>query len=579
MAVAVQVAICLVIFGLHHWTALIVLRGDYTPFSAGDSVSSVVWDESQHYAPGPRRFMQTGRLPSEMDVVELENKLNAYTMLHSVVIGGIGYLLGSLEAAWILLDSILPAGLWLLLYWILGHYTPSTLVRSAGTWITMLVPFGPRNAMLLSDHAWIQPLELTRMPHPALSYLLLLGAAALTARAAAAGGWRRILLAGVTSGLLFYTYYFYWLAGFMALAIWFAAALLMRSRASPRVFAVATVGTVVGAAYIALVLRAMAQGSPHDLMARVGVFHREISVSAVFVLAATTILLLGLVRRTRVAASSGAIDMPVMLATSVTALVVAAALGRNFHLLSGYDPQHAHFWNRLIQPAMALLLFMAFARLAQRATGHRGTLVHGALLVFTLLCVGMGVCRQVSVGLKTNEDHRSSTERMVVLRWLRDHVPQDRVVGCLDARVTTLIPTVCGHWNFVPIGARSMATDHEILVRYLLAAHWEGEDPQQVRDDLTAPPPDSDRRWSGAVYRHWLTRWLRPELAGELDELMEQLDLPREMRDRRLDFIVLPPHRSLERISDLFPGSHVVHDNHGWRVIDVQSRSSDRAAG
>src|SRR5450432_2938233 len=108
-----------------HWASWLANRGDYTPFSASPRVSELVLDEGHYYATGPRRFMDTGSLAPELDVYELRHLRSGVAVAHSVLIGGAGRLLGSLEVAWALCDAVFPVLLWLLIYVWMGAVTDS----------------------------------------------------------------------------------------------------------------------------------------------------------------------------------------------------------------------------------------------------------------------------------------------------------------------------------------------------------------------------------------------------------------------------------------------------------------------
>src|SRR5262249_19601232 len=156
---------------------------------------------------------------SELAIIELRDRVNGYPTLHSIVFGATGYLFHSLETAWVVWHALLPTLIWLLVYKMCRVLSGSLVYCSAASWIVTLVPFGPRNLLLLGEDSWIQPLEISRMPHPALSFFVLLLALFLTSEALALGGRLRLVGAGLVCGLLFNAYYFYWIGLFLGFGI------------------------------------------------------------------------------------------------------------------------------------------------------------------------------------------------------------------------------------------------------------------------------------------------------------------------------------------------------------------------
>src|SRR5262249_1580740 len=147
----------------------------FTPFSVAYPVSAPTYDETSVYVPGPRRFFEKNSLKTEVDEFELRDAVGLFPgVAHSIVIGSIAKLVGSLEVSWVIAHGLFPASIWLLFYFCARTLrlpvTSAFLLATA----TCLIPFGPRNFFLLGQDALIQPLELSRMPQPGLSFAFLL---------------------------------------------------------------------------------------------------------------------------------------------------------------------------------------------------------------------------------------------------------------------------------------------------------------------------------------------------------------------------------------------------------------------
>src|SRR5206468_3479522 len=140
-------------------------------------------------------------------------------------------------------------------------------VAMFNAWFTCLVSFSPRNLLLITPGRFVQPLELTRTPQPALSFLLLLGAMWLLSRAMTQPTAARIVLGGLSAGLLFHAYYFYWVAFFGGVSCLFAILALSRKwDLAKAVGAVLAIGFVAGLPIFIWTFQTTRGGYAHDLM-------------------------------------------------------------------------------------------------------------------------------------------------------------------------------------------------------------------------------------------------------------------------------------------------------------------------
>src|SRR5262249_349134 len=150
-------------------------------------------------------------LRPEVDIFELRGAMSAWPLAHSVIIGSIAKLVGSLEVSWIIAHAVFPAIVWLLLFFCSRELQLPVTAALALATATCLIPFGLRNFFLMGQSALIQPLELSRLPHPGLSFTLVLLSIIAASRAVAADSFVAAVGAGILIGLNFYSYYFYWL--------------------------------------------------------------------------------------------------------------------------------------------------------------------------------------------------------------------------------------------------------------------------------------------------------------------------------------------------------------------------------
>jgi len=87
---------------------------------------------------------------------------------------------------------------------------------------------------------------------------------------------------------------------------------------------------------------------------------------------------------------------------------------------------------------------------------------------------------------------------MEMVQWLRGHEIQHRVIGTTDPDLCVLIPALTTNWTFVPVADRTMASQNEILTRYLVVARLAGNNSSEVAANLA--------QWTGGA-----RLWLNPE--------------------------------------------------------------------
>lgn len=567
LVLLVGILINLALFPLNHFVGMAVNHGDYTPFAVDPRVSDLVYDETQLYTPGPSRFFHSGKIQAELDVAELSDIPNGYPVLHSLVLGVLAKALGSMEFAWMVSHAVFPTLIWALLYWYACRALGSAVYSAAIAWGTCLVAFGPRNALLLRQGSFIQPLELTRLPHPSISFLVLFLAIVLLAHALDRPTVVRILLAGLTAGILFYAYYFYWITFFAGAGVLCLVLLwLKRGRFAKTVLAVLVIGSLAGAPYFSWTIRGMRSGLQQNLMWRVGDFSRSPDVPGL-VLAGLLLIFFCIFCKFRVRAQS---EEDVLLQVSLLAAIAGAAFGLNFHLLTGFDAQRFHFYNRALQPLItytAGLLMLGYEPAKKKLTGRAVLALTSTAMV---LLIAAACLRQIEVGRNTAQLQRQSDPKMDALTWLRSHEPTTGlVVGSTDRDLLTLIPGITGTWTFVPLGDRSMAPNLEILTRYLMLCRLEDRSWSDVENELT-----SDEKFTPNIshlsYALVMERKLTPPQLETVRTVWDHLDLAREFRSRRLDYFIT---RNSQIATVPFGVNRLtlIYQNSDWRVFRVNA--------
>src|SRR5262245_591734 len=93
------------------------LGNRFTPFSVAYRVSALTYDETELYVAVARRFFEKNSVRPEVDVFELRDTVGVYAgAAHSIVLGSMAKLVGSLEISWIIGRALFPASIWLLFF-------------------------------------------------------------------------------------------------------------------------------------------------------------------------------------------------------------------------------------------------------------------------------------------------------------------------------------------------------------------------------------------------------------------------------------------------------------------------------
>jgi hypothetical protein len=466
---------------LGHWVILAKNHGDYTPFAVSPPVSSISLDETTSYAPAARRFMTTGRLPAEVDDHELRAAA-AVPFLPLALLGAIGRLFGSLDAAFIAADVIFPAIAFGLFYAISSGVVASATHRAAASLASLFIPFGPRNFFWSGYDALLAKPDFARTPQPEVSLVVLLAAATLTARALRTD---RKAAAVVVSAAVIYCYYFYAIAWLIALTLAVICAFIYGRRQIARRALIILGGTILlGSPYFAVGLIGQLQGGQGNLLARVGA-----KTHAPY-LPGLALLLVGAGVLWRFGRDFLQRDEEWRERLGVLCLLALAGVaGLNAQVLTGYDAQHTHYWNRLVLPLAALIAACAGFRYIEKAMPERGRLFEVASLAISILLVANVGVRQIAVAELTAPSLKASRPEVEILDWTARNTAPGEVIGALSPNIILLTPALTADYAYVPFALRSLDSDADILDRYLQLALACGVTPERFAAIARAPGP------------------------------------------------------------------------------------------
>lgn len=529
--------IAALLFGMTHW-----LPGGGGPVFAADfGVSSLKYDESTLYSPGARRFADTLCPAWELDVIELRDARFSYPITHQIVLGVIAKLAGGVERAYMLGHSLLPACVWLLFYMLMLAGKHDAALASAAAWTACLAAAAPRNALLLGEDSFTQALELTRTPHPALSTAVLALALWALTRSLSQSGFKWPLIAGLCMGGLFYTYYFHAVAGWAALGGLFLISVFQREKGEWKELGIiALIGILVAVPYLFWTLASMRSGITRELMGRIGWFHRIPDVKALFGLAAAILLSLWLAKRGQGRSPAARV---------LAALLAGAFFVANLHLVTGYNAQHEHAYNRLLQPFGVLLA-------AVLLPVPRTRLLH----VVSAVWIGLAACRQAMVA----RHEKKQTVPEAALASL-NALDGGQVVAVMDGSLRGILPVKTPHWSFVPFGCRTLASNEEILIRFIVMAKLAGASKDETRALLHGKAqPGQFRTFCWDLLVSYEPREADAEL---FESLWDKTDPSAVLQTRRLDVLLLPDKAAAPEVLGFLFSPIFAAD--GWRAFFV----------
>ena len=592
----VCLALVSVIFGLPH---LLIPRllGEaraYTPLAVS-GVSALTYDETSTYAADVNYVLRHATPAYDTDVYEERDVPLPTSLAADYALAGLAALLGSVEAAFIACDFLLPPLALLLLHRLLLALTRSRQLALLGGLTVLLVPFGPRNFLevpfkLLGQQAAevIQPLEFSRILHPEVSFTLLTAGLLLLWRTLWTRSHAAAVLAGIVGALLFYTYAYYWpvWVGAAALVL-VGASLLERRLVGPLVLTnvLAWLGslpfwaTLANAAHYPNLATVVARH-----ISEVG--HLPPPYKLVYSIVYSLIFLAFAITFWRFAPVATIHDRRRRLHSLLfhAAIMVAGLAALNMEVFTGFNVEAMlHYNNRLFQPfltfAACSLVLASTPRLLQ-AAGRSRLLRHGprvvGLAVVTLLALAS--LRQVVVAANTAEAHTMSSSRQQLFAWLNAHTQLDDVVLSRDKTINDLVPVQTHNRVFVPNAERTSAPDDEIAQRFLIAMKLLQHDAGDVRallaQDVTHGEPPL-----GLTYSYFLflapDRWRLSD--ADIDRLLSSygaIDLRTELGRWRLDYVyAVGPERPAEVPGWVFSPAFDMGDGHLWRVAAATGSS------
>lgn len=277
--------------------------------------------------------------------------------------------------------------------------------------------------------------DFTRTPQPEISLTFVLLGLLLSARVLQPSTKRgTVVVAGLVGALIVYSYYFYAIAWGMALGMLLVLTLVWRNWAVAK--------------RIAVLLSVMSQPRFRTLLLRSVVEPR--GARPTYWLAWERTLMRPVwFRYSTVSWDCSSLEIRrEPQARMGIFILLAGVAGLNFQVLSGYDAQYMHFWNRLILPVAFFLCgcWLLSAAESQRRGPLRA--FNGAALVILIFILLNAGARQMYVGARIAEQQHASRPESELLMWARSHLPFGSVIGTVDPDLILMIPAMGPNFTY-----------------------------------------------------------------------------------------------------------------------------------
>ncbi len=564
----IQIFICIILFPLPHFLNYCIKGKYYTPFSAEDNISSLIYDETSLYAPQVKKLMRNGNIFME-DVYEYSNFRTNHPLFPNIFISFLSYLLGDLEYAWVFLDILFPTLFWLWGYLIIGFFSKNIIFRSFVAWLLVLFPLGPRNFLFLGFESLLQPIEITRQTMPGFGLPFLLFCSLFFVKVIEKKKKWLSLFCGVTSGLLFHIYYFYWVAffgGVFTLLILF----IVKKKKDYIIHLLLVLITALLIGMPIFIIGFIDREILTWVFVRFSMPSRELSIEGLIYFIIFIIGVFFIINDKNFPTKNRIIVL------SLLSLMLGAAIGMNLQLLTGIDMFHAHhFRNRVLQPLFVIMFFIFIAHFFGKRVDKKICMVFQFLLL--LIILSMGFYRQIQVFVRTSPYHDKRLPHVDILTYASKIVPNNDVIGSVDRKIVILNSVITGNYSFVPIGPRTKVSNEEILKRYFLLCYLTGlslKEAKMIYGHVSEKPSEPWLRiWIHYPYLLILSLidYLPPQLSQWVDMLWAKGPRFEDIENRKLDYLIIPVNQK-HRLNKFYSNIKKVYQNSVWQLIYVSRK-------
>ena len=474
LALAVLVSL---IYGSHHFFISRELTGrglEYYPVTIASNR-----DEGAMYGPRASAVFEGQLIAGDVSISGNEKSPSILPMLNPIILGGLGRILGSLKAAFIVSDFLFPPLIFVILYLLALELSRSKLLSSLFASVFIFMP----KIFLLSDFTReILPdpaneLYFSRFEYPKITYLFFASALYLILIALKRNQKYLTILAGASFGLVFYSYLYDWVHVFIGLLLMFLFFLFQKDYGRVRrLLIIISVGFLIAIFYWINFLNL--RNLPHyaDLVNRIGVEigynFRLATAWKSYARAGFLALFIWFLWKKR----------DKITATYLASLLLVIAVVLNIQVLLGFNPQPDH-WHRTQFLAVGLGI-LALAEWFNKK--HLDNLPRQfkalAAGILIALILGKSFYAQYLYSEQNADRYSINQVQAVSYKWLNRKAVKGSVVGSISFSVNGELLLYTASEIFLPNGFNTTISDAEIWDRFMIAARIFGISAQEFKD-------------------------------------------------------------------------------------------------
>ena len=460
-----------------HWPAVLLalVIGAFTSFPQlvaeywmGDvyqGVHPVISDDELFYMAREREVLDGHALLGSPYLAEYKDLPSLEFWIPDAFVAGIGYLLGDLHRAVILLDFMLPILLVLITYAIAFSLTKDRLLSASSTTFLYLGLFFE---------------YFNRMPNPQLTYSLFLLFILALIRVLATRSWQWAVIASVSFTALFYSYTFSWTFAVVILAVLaFLFFILLRGEKLHYWFAgIGAIGIVGAIPYFITLFLASKTPYYHEALLRIGLLetHFPSGMSLLLLVGFTVAVYIVLWRMGIVPVA----PLPLLL----VGMSIAGATVMNQHVITGKNFQFAGHYTMPGAFLCVFALLYAFKAFLLSLENRKMTLAHAVKkgMASILLVLSFVAVTPVVFAMATPTEETIFNQRYgPVLTWLDVHSVPDEVVFA-NQTLSQLVPVYTHNNVFFSTWAQvAYLSNEQVRARYIRARYF---DTTLTREDI-----------------------------------------------------------------------------------------------
>lgn len=515
------------VFGSHHFFISKILKSEgrlYHPITLTSNFDASV------YGARANAVYHGQLIAGDVNVSENKGSPTVLPVLNPLIMGGLGWLLGSLKRAFIFSDFLFPPLIFIALYFLAFELTGR---KFAATIFAVFFVFMPKLFLFIPPitpflfHELVKNilpdstnvLYFQHFEYPKITYLFYTLAFYFTLRALKRDGIFATWFAGISFGMLFYTYLYDWAYFFFGLLLLSLMLIISkRYKESLRVWQIVGIGFLFSLPYWFNFL--LLHQSPHyaDVTSRIGVEvgdqFRFVTVWKSYLRNIFLMLFLYFVLRKN--------ERLVLL--YLIALLLPYFLVVNLQMILGFNPHPDHWYRELFLPiglSVMMILYAVSKRfISQKLFGYG--FVAGCFLITFVF--GRSFYSQYLLSRAHAQNYIVSETYESGYQWLLAYTPKDSVIGSISPTTNKELLLFTHSKPFLIDGFHTTVSDDEIWNRLMRMS---------VVFGITPPQFSSLLKDSGILFYSFHNEFLERSFESSFTN-NAQRRLPRELHDKKL---------------------------------------------